>query len=143
MCKGQPGNTEKRYRRLCVGWSLQEKIKKAGSTEKSRERIEKRTAFVTCDIGWLDAREDWESLKCIGAIHTEFEVKGEQSSEWHYYISSRELSAEELLYYARGEWSVEIMHGLLDAHFREEFVIFLKIDFRGHMQSFKIKCEKS
>ena len=75
MCKGQPGNTEKRYRRLCVGWSLQEKIKKAGSTEKSRERIEKRTAFVTCDIGWLDARIDGEGLNCIGAVHTEIEVR--------------------------------------------------------------------
>ena len=101
--------------------TFHEEMEKAGSTEKSRDRIEKRTAFVTNDIGWLAGRGDWKNLKSIGAIHTEFEVKGEQSSEWHYYISSRRLSAKKLLYYARGEWSVETMHWLLDVHFREDY----------------------
>lgn len=39
----------------------------------------------------------------------------------HYFISSRKLSASELLYYARSEWSVETMHWLLDVHFREDY----------------------
>ncbi|MDE6244900.1 MAG: hypothetical protein K2M50_04500 [Treponemataceae bacterium] len=40
--------------------------------------------------------------------------------EWHYYISSRKLTAEELLHYARNEWSVETMHWLMDVHFGED-----------------------
>lgn len=101
--------------------TLRNKMGKAVGTEKNRGRIEKRTAYVTSDIGWMHNREEWEGLQCIGAIHTEFEAKGAKSSEWHYYISSRRLSAEELLYYARGEWSVETMHWLLDVHFKEDY----------------------
>lgn len=41
--------------------------------------------------------------------------------EWHYYISSRELSAEELLRHARMEWAVETMHWLLDIHYGEDY----------------------
>jgi predicted transposase YbfD/YdcC len=43
------------------------------------------------------------------------------SNEWHYYISNRELTAEELLKHARSEWSVESMHWLFDVHFGEDF----------------------
>ena len=43
------------------------------------------------------------------------------SSEWHYYISSRQLTTEELLHHARMEWSVESMHWLLDVHFEENW----------------------
>ncbi len=50
------------------------------------------------------------NLKCIGAIHTEFTTKKGTSSEWHYYISSRQLTIEELLYHARMKWSFESMH---------------------------------
>lgn len=59
-------------------------------TEKSRNRIEKRTAYITDDI------------------------------EWHYYIASWKLTAGELLHHARMEWSVETMHWLLDVHFEED-----------------------
>lgn len=50
------------------------------NTEKSWDRIEKRTAFVTYDIEWLPNKEEWEVLKSIGAVHTEFEVKGEEQA---------------------------------------------------------------
>ena len=61
------------------------------------------------------------NLKCIGAIHTEFTTKKGTSSEWHYYISSRPLTTEELLHHARMKWSVESMHWLLDVHFEEDW----------------------
>ena len=79
--------------------------------EKNRGRIETRTAFVTGDIGWIPDRQAWPGLCCVGSIHTEFEEKGKKTSEWHYYISSRKLSARDLLHPARMEWSVESMHG--------------------------------
>lgn len=89
--------------------------------EKNRGRIETRTAFATNDITRLSSRQAWPGLCCIGAIHTEFEEKGRKTSEWHYYISSRKLTALELLHHARMEWTVESMHWLLDVHFDEDF----------------------
>jgi len=89
-------------------------------TEKNGGRIEKRTGYISREIDWLDGRENWKKLSCIGAIHTEFEKAGHKSSEWHYYISSVPLSAEELLKHARLEWGVESMHWLLDVHFAED-----------------------
>ena len=90
-------------------------------SEKSHGRIEVRTAFVTSNIDWLEQKKEWKNLKCIGAIHTESTTKKGSSSEWHYYISSRELTAEQLLHHARMEWSVESMHWLLDVHFEEDW----------------------
>ena len=89
--------------------------------EKSRDRLERRTAFVTNNVNWLPNKEEWESLSAIGAINRRFTTKEGSSDEWHYYISSRQLSADELLKYARNEWSVETMHWLLDVHFDEDF----------------------
>ena len=90
-------------------------------SEEGHGRIEKRTAYVTSDISWLEQHKEWKNLKCVGAIHTEFTTKKGTSSEWHYYISSRSLTAEELLHHARMEWSVEAMHWILDVHFEEDW----------------------
>ena len=89
--------------------------------EKNRNRIESRTAFVTDDIEWLYGKEDWLGLSCIGAIHRQVTTSKGDTSEWHYYISSRKLTAEELLTHARLEWSVETMHWLLDVRIDEDF----------------------
>ena len=98
----------------------EEQAEKHRTTEKNGGRIEKRTAYVSRDIDWIDEKERWAKISCIGAIHREFEKNGSKSSEWHYYISSASLSAEELLRHARLEWGVEAMHWLLDVHFAED-----------------------
>lgn len=97
-----------------------EEMDKYTQKELNGGRIEKRTAYTTTDIDWLEGKEKWDSLSTIGAIHTEFTKNGETSSEWHYYISSRELKPEGLLKHARLEWAVESMHWLLDVHFLED-----------------------
>jgi len=90
------------------------------TTEKNGGRVEKRTAYASCDIEWLDGRENFKNLSCVGAIRRQFEKGGQTSDEWHYYISSKPLSAKELLTHARMEWGVEAMHWLLDVHFSED-----------------------
>ena len=97
-----------------------EPMESISKVEKNGGRIETRTAFVTRDIDWLEGREHWANASCIGAIHTSFEKNGKKSSEWHYYISSAQLRADELLTHARLEWGVESMHWLLDVHFAED-----------------------
>jgi len=89
--------------------------------EKKRGRIEQRIAFSTCDVNWLPGKGDWTKLACVGAVNRQFTTKHGATNEWHYYISSRKLTAEELLKHARLEWSVETMHWLLDVHFGEDF----------------------
>ena len=91
------------------------------TVEKNGGRIEIRSGYVTHDIDWLYEKDEWANLSSIGAINREFEYKGKTSNEWHYYISSRKLTAEELLRHARLEWAVESMHWLLDVHFREDY----------------------
>ena len=91
------------------------------TVEKTSGRIERRTAYTSCDIGWLYGKDEWARLACIGAVNTRFSGKKGDTDEWHYYISSRRMTAEELLKHARLEWSVETMHWLLDVHFGEDF----------------------
>ena len=100
---------------------LRKTMDKETSSEKNRGRIERRTAYVTDDIDWLFDKEEWANLACIGAINTRFTTSNGTTDEWHYYISSRKLTASELLKHARLEWSVESMHWLLDVHFDEDF----------------------
>jgi len=95
-------------------------LEKHITTEKNGGRIETRTAFVEHEIDWVYGKDEWAKLACIGAIHREFEKNGKKTSEWHYYISSQPLTAENLLKHARLEWAVESMHWMLDVHWHED-----------------------
>ena len=100
---------------------LRESMDSKTKTEKNRDRIESRTAYCTSDIAWMYEKEKWKNLNCIGAIKSEFEKGGRRTEEWHYYISSRKLSAGELLHHARMEWAVETMPWILDVHYSEDY----------------------
>ena len=119
--KGNQSVLEEEIREYVQDEGLRKTMDCTFITEKSRDRVETRTAYTTADISWLFGREKWKNLCCIGAIKTEFERKGVKTEEWHYYISSRNLTAPELLHHARMEWTVESMHWLLDVHYSEDF----------------------
>jgi len=87
-------------------------LEKFTKTEKGHGRIDKRTAYVTLDVEWLLERGNWTGLRSFGAIVT--------PNETRYYISSRALSAEELLNFTRQEWAVESMHWQLDVIYSED-----------------------
>jgi len=103
--------------------ALCSEMQSASTAELNGGRIEKRKAFVSHDVSWMETHlHKWLNLSCFGAIHRQFSIKGETATtnEWHYFISSRQLTAEELLMYARNEWKIESMHWLLDVHFNED-----------------------
>jgi predicted transposase YbfD/YdcC len=101
---------------------LRTTMKSIVTREKNGGRLEVRRSFVSYDISWMGEHlENWPSLASFGAINRCVTVAGKTTNEWHYYISSRKLTPEELLKYARNEWSVETMHWLLDMHFGEDF----------------------
>ena len=118
--KGNQRELMKQIKDYVEDEGLRKEMDFAQTIEKNRSRIERRTAYTTHNIKWLYGKEKWSKLKCIGAIRTEVTIRDKTTLTWHYYISSRELSAEELLRRARLEWTVETMHWLLDVHFRED-----------------------
>jgi len=91
---------------------LNSPLEKVAKTEKGHGRIDKRTAFVTHEVEWLQIFGKWHGIQSLGAIVTE--------SETRYYISSRKLSPLELLTITRNEWAVESMHWQLDVIFNED-----------------------
>lgn len=99
---------------------VRENLEIVVETNNRSDRIETRTAIACSEISFLHKHKDWKNLCFVGAIHREVTTKSSNSSEWHYYISSRVLSAKELLKFARNEWCVESMHWLLDVHFNED-----------------------
>lgn len=119
--KGNHSNLEIEIEDFVEDETLRKTMDKAVKTEKNRDRIEKRTAYVTNNIDWLFGKDEWLNLACIGAINTKFETANGKTNEWHYFISSRNLTADELLKRSRLEWTVETMHWLLDVHFCEDY----------------------
>ena len=108
--------------------TLRQEMDAAETVEKSRGRIERRISFVTPDISWIHNGNDWAKLTCIGAINRIVTTASGTTNEWHYYISSRHLTAENLLKHARMGWAVEAMHWMLDVHFGEDFCRVLDRD---------------
>lgn len=92
----------------------------ASKSEIRGDRKETRTAYTTTDTDWITEKDKWMNLVSIGAINTSFVTKNGITNEWHYYISSRPLSAKQLLFHARAEWSVEVLHWFLDVHWNED-----------------------
>ena len=88
--------------------------------EKGHGRVESRICYTTDDIKCFGWRKEWKGLKSVGVIHRITSDNKGTRNEWHYYICSKKITAEEMLRHARLEWSVETMHWLLDVHFDED-----------------------
>ena len=100
---------------------LREAMDKAQTTDKTSGRVEMRSVYASHDVSWMPKAREWEGLAMFGAINTRVWTPKGESGEWHFYISSRKLTARELLHRARMEWTVETMHWFLDVHFGEDF----------------------
>jgi predicted transposase YbfD/YdcC len=103
-------------------------LEKTDKREKGHGRIETRTAWVAHDIRWYKNRDKWPGLACFGAVRRVCLEKGKTSVETRYYISSRKLSAEELLKHSRNEWGAESMHWILDVVYNEDRTLVIEAD---------------
>lgn len=92
----------------------------AYTSEKSRERHEKRTCYLLKDISWLENSKEWEGLKSVFAVKREVTKDGVVTVETNYYISSLNEEPERFLEIVRGHWKIESMHWWLDVVFNED-----------------------
>jgi len=79
-------------------------------------------AFVTGDLTEVPAAAQWENLRSVAMVITEFvDSHGRLKTERRYYFSSLEPDAEEIARAIREHWSIEnSLHWVLDVTFRED-----------------------
>jgi predicted transposase YbfD/YdcC len=89
--------------------------------ERSRDRIESRTATVSTDVGWLDKNHRWPCLMAVGKVVRRRDTAEKTTTETAYYIMSRAFSPEQLNRIARQHWEVEnSLHWRLDVVMNED-----------------------
>ena len=123
--KGNQGRLEAAFNDYFHMGMMQEHDGDSYSTqEKSRGRLETRLALTNTDLSVLgDIEFEWPELKTMGivvSIRQEESVAKEQEFSVRYFISSKELSAKELLNSVRSHWLIESMHWTLDTTFGED-----------------------
>lgn len=94
------------------------------TVEKNAGRIEKRICRKIKDISWIKEHK-WPGLQSVFSIERIVDVRGHHSEETSYYISSRDVSAKQLMKLAREHWKIEAMHWILDVTFSEDDCRFL------------------
>ena len=88
-------------------------IEKFTVSEKNRGRYEKRTCYKVTDISWLEGHDGWVGLNAVFAVRRTIVSKGKTTDEVCYYITSADVSAEELLKIVREHWKLKAFTGFL------------------------------
>lgn len=123
--KGNQGKLEEAFSEYYHPSMLQEFSGDSyASQDKSHGRLETRCALVNQDLSVLgDLAYDWPELKSMGImvnIRQNSEHATEENMSVRFYISSKELSAQELHDATRSHWQIESMHWVLDTAFKED-----------------------
>lgn len=96
-------------------------LSQCATEEKSHGREEFRFCVVMTDLAGIRDRGLWTGLKSVVCVVRSRSVNGKESSEVHYYISSRRGSGKMFLGASRNHWSIEnACHWVLDVAFRED-----------------------
>jgi predicted transposase YbfD/YdcC len=96
-------------------------LKSAFTLEQGHGRIERREAYLTSDLSFLNEKDQWKNLTMIGMTRNFREMNGVTSVQDKYYILDQELTPEEFLETCRKHWQIENnLHWILDVHFRED-----------------------
>ena len=84
-------------------------------------RQEQRTCTVVTNLDDIRDRAEWSRLKTVILCCRERTINGNQTTEAHYFISSRRLGARKCAEALRGHWGVENgLHWHLDVSFDED-----------------------
>jgi predicted transposase YbfD/YdcC len=95
----------------------------AQTVEKNRGRVEERKVWA-CNLSWLEDAEllkDWMGIQSAICVQSNRTLKGKTTTEFRYYISSLEPTAERHAAITRSHWGVENgVHWHLDVTFGED-----------------------
>lgn len=104
----------------CDG-SVVEGASRSQSSEINRGREEIRTAYISKDVAAIPSSAEWPSISTFGLVISNRTVKGKNSEERRYFISSADLSAKKLIETTRAHWGIENkLHWILDVVFKED-----------------------
>jgi predicted transposase YbfD/YdcC len=91
------------------------------TTGKEHGRLEVRRYWQTEKLDWFADRKEWEGLKSVGVVEARRTVRGQESVERRYYLSSLANDAAKFARAVRGHWGVENrLHWVLDVVFGED-----------------------
>lgn len=89
--------------------------------EKGHGRIEERTCYILNEVAFFtDYLANWKGLKKIFAVKREVERNEKKTTEISCYLSSKNTTAEKLLWYTRNHWKIESMNHILDVSYAED-----------------------
>lgn len=91
------------------------------SEEKSRDRFEKREVWTTQELDWLPQKTDWKDLKSLSCLKSTRTLKGKETVEFRFYISSLSDDAWKIGNAIRSHWAIENkLHWQLDISYDED-----------------------
>jgi len=91
------------------------------TVDKGHGRIEIRRYWQTTDVGWFEGKAQWKNLRSAGMVEATRIVKGKETTERRYFLSSLPLEIHTLSRAIRQHWGIEnSLHWTLDVTFRED-----------------------
>ncbi len=89
---------------------------------KGHGRIETRICRVTDDVEWLSrAGHQWAGVKRLVMIESTRQIGDKITTEYRYYISSKDVKAKEMARLIRAHWGIENrLHWVLDMSWSED-----------------------
>lgn len=106
-----------------IGFTEDTHCEIAKTLGKGHGRTEEREIVITNNLDWLDEedRRKWCGLESLIEVTSIRAMKGKETKEKRYYISSCKWSVEELGRGIRGHWSIENhLHWMMDVVFLED-----------------------
>src|SRR3954454_20899118 len=98
-----------------------ETVQRCERAETSQGRQEHRRCTVAPAPAGLGGKTPWAGLKSVAAVHGTVVRGGKVTTLTRYYITSRTLTADQLLGAVRGHWSIEnSVHWVLDVIFGDD-----------------------
>lgn len=99
------------------------------SVEKGHGRIDTRTVYLVRDMSDCIDEDLWPKIQSIIMVISKRSIKGKESIETRYYITSSPMDVTEAALAIRRHWSIENgLHWSLDVGFREDRQIVKKIN---------------
>lgn len=99
------------------------------SVEKGHGHIDTRTVYLVRDMSDCIDEDLWPKIQSIIMVISKRSIKGKESIETRYYITSSPMDVTEAALAIRRHWSIENgLHWSLDVGFREDRQIVKKIN---------------